>query len=243
MSEALSLDALIHQRLAALNPQEIHLHDDSAAHAGHAGAGVALHGGQLRGIDAIDLGECHRALCQAQQIDDGQDRLPAFFDAAPPPGVNLDDNEDALIGRAIPGALAFLGVTFGICASVVAGLPPFSGFVAKLAMLQALLQQGSTPAWALFTLIIVSGLFAATALLRVGIRHFWGASDKASPKLRVIETLPIGALLAASVMLVVWGEPALRYVNGTADALHTPERYIRAVMSARPVNPASEDAP
>lgn len=181
-----------------------------------------------------------------QQIDDGQDRLPAFFDASPRPGVNLDDNEDALIGRAIPGALAFLGVTFGICAGVVAGLPPFSGFVAKLAMLQALLKQGSTPAWALFTLIIVSGLFAATALVRVGIRHFWGGAHQSSPKLRVIETLPIGALLAASVMLVVWGEPALRYVNDTADALHTPERYIRAVMSARPVSsvsPATEVAP
>lgn len=176
-----------------------------------------------------------------QQLDDGRDRLPAFFDAAPPPGVNLDDNEDALIGRAIPGALAFLGVTFGICAGVVAGLPPFSGFVAKLAMLQALLVQGSTSAWTLFGLIIVSGLFAATALVRVGIRHFWGAAEQASPKLRVIETLPIGALLAGSVMLVVWGEPALRYARDTADALHTPDRYIRAVMSARPVNPAGAD--
>lgn len=176
-----------------------------------------------------------------QQLDDGQDRLPAFFDAAPPPGVNLDDNEDALIGRAIPGALAFLGVTFGICAGVVAGLPPFSGFVAKLAMLQALLVQGSTSAWTLFGLIIVSGLFAATALVRVGIRHFWGAAEQASPKLRVIETLPIGALLAGSVMLVVWGEPALRYARDTADALHTPDRYIRAVMSARPANPAGAD--
>lgn len=178
-----------------------------------------------------------------QQIDDGQDRLPAFFDAAPPPGVNLDDNEDALIGRAIPGALAFLGVTFGICAGVVAGLPPFSGFVAKLAMLQALLKQGSTPAWVLFALIIASGLFAATALVRVGIRHFWGGAHQSSPKLRVIETLPIGALLAASVMLVVWGESALRYASDTADALHTPERYIRAVMFARPVSPATEGAP
>lgn len=176
-----------------------------------------------------------------QQLDDGRDRLPAFFDAAPPPGVNLDDNEDALIGRAIPGALAFLGVTFGICAGVVAGLPPFSGFVAKLAMLQALLVQGSTSAWTLFGLIIVSGLFAATALVRVGISHFWGAAEQASPKLRVIETLPIGALLAGSVMLVVWGEPALRYARDTADALHTPDRYIRAVMSARPVNPAGAD--
>jgi len=170
-----------------------------------------------------------------QQIDDGQDRLPAFFDGSPRPDVNLDDNEDALIGRAIPGALAFLGVTFGICAGVVSGLPPFSGFVAKLAMLTALLQQGSTPAWALFVLIIVSGLFAATALIRVGIRHFWGAADRVSPQLRVSETLPIGALLAASVMLVVWGEPALRYARDTAAALHSPEGYIRAVMSARPV--------
>ncbi|OGA81567.1 MAG: monovalent cation/H+ antiporter subunit D [Burkholderiales bacterium RIFCSPHIGHO2_01_FULL_63_240] len=178
-----------------------------------------------------------------QQIDDGRDRLPAFFDAAPPPGVNLDDNEDALIGRAIPGALAFLGVTFGICAGVVAGLPPFSGFVAKLAMLQALLQQGTRPAWALFALVIVSGLFAATALIRVGIRHFWGAANRASPKLRVIETLPIGALLAGSMMLVVWGEPALRYARDTADALHNPERYIRAVMSARPLSPQPGEAP
>jgi multicomponent K+:H+ antiporter subunit D len=178
-----------------------------------------------------------------QQIDDGRDRLPAFFDAAPPPGVNLDDNEDALIGRAIPGALAFLGVTFGICAGVVSGLPPFSGFVAKLVMLQALLQQGTRPAWALFALVIVSGLFAATALIRVGIRHFWGAANRASPKLRVIETLPIGALLAGSMMLVVWGEPALRYARDTADALHNPERYIRAVMSARPLSPQPGEAP
>jgi multicomponent K+:H+ antiporter subunit D len=180
-----------------------------------------------------------------QQLDDGQDRLPAFFDGAggvPPPGVNLDDNEDALIGRAIPGALAFLGVTFGVCAGVVAGLPPFSGFVAKLAMLQALLHQGSVPAWCLFGLVIASGLFAATALVRVGIRHFWGAADRVSPRLRVVETLPIGALLAASVMLVVWGEPALRYARDTADALHSPDRYIRAVMSARPLTPAAAGA-
>jgi multicomponent K+:H+ antiporter subunit D len=73
--------------------------------------------------------------------------------------------------------------------------------------------------------------------MRVGIRHFWGAADRASPRLRVIETLPIGALLAASVMLVAWGEPALRYARDTADALHNPQRYIRAVMSARPLPP------
>src|SRR5690606_16843693 len=71
--------------------------------------------------------------------DDGNYALPTFFDAEPPQGVNLDDNEEALIGRAIPAALAFLGVAFTMCAMVIAGLPPFSGFVAKLAMLNALI--------------------------------------------------------------------------------------------------------
>jgi multicomponent K+:H+ antiporter subunit D len=39
-----------------------------------------------------------------QQLDDGNDALPAFLDAEPPAGTNLDDNEEALIGRAIPAA-------------------------------------------------------------------------------------------------------------------------------------------
>ena len=169
-----------------------------------------------------------------QQTDDGQDRLPAFFDAAPPPGVNLDENEDALIGRALPGALAFLGLAFLVCAIVVAGLPPLSGFVAKLSMLTALLDVGTPAAWTLFGLLVASGLCAATGLLRVGMRHFWTAGDRAVPRLRVIETLPIGLLLGATLLLVLRGEPALAYARQTADALHTPDRYIAAVLSARP---------
>ena len=170
-----------------------------------------------------------------QQIDDGQDRLPELFDSAPPPGVNLDEDEGVLIGRALPGALAFLGLAFTVCAIVVAGLPPLSGFVAKLAMLSALPALGTPAAWALFGLLIVSGLFAATGLMRVGIRHFWTAHDRVVPRLRIIETLPIGLLLAASLALVLNGEAMLAYARQTAEALHEPQRYIDAVMSARPL--------
>lgn len=172
-----------------------------------------------------------------QQLDDGQDRLPTFFDAAPPPGVNLDDNEDALIGRAIPSALAFLGLAFVVCTLVVAGLPPLSGFVAKLAMLSALLEVGTAAAWTLFGLLIASGLFAVTGLMRVGMRHFWTAREGVVPRLRVIETLPIGLLLAASLALTLWGEASLRYTHQMAEALHSPQGYIDAVMSAQPVAP------
>lgn len=168
-------------------------------------------------------------------IDDGQDTLPAFIASEPLPGANLDDDEEVLIGRAIPAALAFLGLTFAVCALVVSGLPPLSGFVAKLAMLTALLELQRPAAWVLFALLLLSGLMAATALLRIGMRHFWTAEARPSPRLRVAETLPIGLLLAGGLTLVLQGGPALDYMHKTAATLHAPGQYIAAVMSARPV--------
>ena len=170
-----------------------------------------------------------------QELDDGNAALPAFLDAEPLPGTNLDDNEEALVGRAIPAALAFLGVAFAVCALVTAGLPPLSGFVAKLAMLSALLDQRTPASWTLFVLLILSGLFGAIALMRVGVRHFWTAQDRPPPRLRVIETLPIAGLLAASVALVLQAEAGLAYARSAAESLHAPQLYIDAVMGARPV--------
>lgn len=178
-----------------------------------------------------------------QQVDDGNHALPAFFDAEPPPGTNLDDDEEALIGRAIPAALAFLGLTFTVCALVTAGLPPLSGFVAKLAMLTALLDQRTPAAWTLFVLLILSGLFAAMSLMRVGMRHFWTTQDRPPPRLRVIETLPIAGLLAASLAMVLQAEAVLSYTRAAAQALHAPGLYIDAVMSAQPVPRTTGGAP
>ncbi|MCL4746220.1 MAG: monovalent cation/H+ antiporter subunit D [Burkholderiaceae bacterium] len=173
-------------------------------------------------------------------LPDYGDRLPDFLDAEPPHDTNLDDEEEVLIGRAIPAALAFLGLTFMLCALAVAGLPPLSGFVAKVAMLSALLDvhagaAGAAAGWTLFGLLVVSGLIAAMALVRVGIRDFWAPQDRPAPRLRVIECVPIGLLLAASLLLVLRGEPALAYMRATADALQQPQRYIGAVFGARPV--------
>ncbi len=174
-------------------------------------------------------------------IDDGSRELPVFM-VGPPPHTNLDDAEQALVGRAIPAALAFLGVTFTVCAMVVAGLPPLAGFVAKLALLSALIDIGQPAAWTLFGLLIGSGLFAAVALLRAGMRHFWTTQDRPAPRLRVVETLPIAALLLASVAIVVQAQAVLDYARATADALHQPARYIDAVLSQRPLPQPSQAA-
>jgi len=163
---------------------------------------------------------------------------------AAPAGVNLDDSEQALIGRAIPAAMAFLGLAFIACTLLITGLPPLSGFVAKFALLSALLNPAgigsaaSTPGpagWSLLALLIASGLASTIALSRTGIRYFWAPQERPAPRLRVIECLPIVALLAACATLAVLAQPVLRYTAATAAALHQPAPYIEAVLSARPL--------
>jgi multicomponent K+:H+ antiporter subunit D len=171
------------------------------------------------------------------QLDDGRDALPDFL--APQPGINLDDEQEALIGRAIPAALAFLGVAFMVCTLVVAGLPPLSGFIGKLAMLSALREAGSVSGWLLFAGLIGAGLLAVTALMRVGMRHFWITDNRPAPRLRVAETLPIALLLGAAIGMVVMAEPVLGYTRAAAEALHDPVRYIDAVMGARVRSPGA----
>ena len=92
-------------------------------------------------------------------------------------------------------------------------------------------------------LLIVSGLFGTIALMRVGMRHFWTAQDRPAPRLRVIETLPIAGLLAASMALVLQADAGLAYSRAAADSLHAPRLYIDAVMGARPVARSSGAAP
>ena len=171
-------------------------------------------------------------------------------------GLNLDEDEEVLIGRAIPAAAALLGLGFMVCTLVIAGLPPLSGFVGKLAMLTALLnplglgssagQQLGTPGWLLFGLLIATGLLALIALTRAGIRYFWAQHERGAPRLRVAEGLPIALLLCACAALTVQAGPVIRYTQATAHALHAPATYIDAVMSAQPkpgpVTPKSEEA-
>ena len=164
-------------------------------------------------------------------------------DLVPTRDVNLDDDEQALIGRAIPAAMAFLGLAFIVCALTIAGLPPMAGFVGKVVMLSALLNPAgfgedagvSGAAWLLLGLLLVGGLLTIIAMSRAGVRYFWATFDRPLPRLRIIETLPIGALLLLVGVLVWQSDAVLRYVNATARGLHDPKEYIGSVLSAKPL--------
>jgi multicomponent K+:H+ antiporter subunit D len=141
---------------------------------------------------------------------------------------------------AVPGTMTVLGLCFSGCALLVAGLPPLSGFVGKVAILSGMLNPDGlgaggavTPLMLGFTaLLIFSGLAALVALLRVGIQTFWVPSEEEVPKVLLIEIAPVVALIAVTVVLTVEAQPAMRYMQATADALHRPEVYVEGVLGA-----------
>jgi multicomponent K+:H+ antiporter subunit D len=172
----------------------------------------------------------------------GQPR-PRNADLLPGEDTNLDDEEAPLVGRAFPISLALLGLAFMSAAILVAGLPPLSGFLSKLSLLAAVLGAGAGPGsagtgsssaeWALFGLLLLSGLAATVSLARAGIRHFWSAGARFAPQLRSVEAVAVLTLILSCGLLTVFAERVLRFTSATAAALHAPSSYIEAVLSTK----------
>ncbi|UBM23766.1 monovalent cation/H+ antiporter subunit D [Pseudomonas sp. p1(2021b)] len=187
-------------------------------------------------------------------LDDEEDAIPPPLESLhPPKGINLDDEQKAVIGQVIPWTMAFLGLSFIACALLIIGMPPLSGFIGKLSLISALFNpQGlgtpndeplSATAWGLVALLILSGMASLIAFGRVGIQRFWKPEERPSPLLRRYECLPIVLLLGLCILLSIQAEPLLRYTQDTAASLQAPDTYIDAVMATRPLpGPTTLDA-
>ncbi|ROM95485.1 monovalent cation/H+ antiporter subunit D [Pseudomonas brassicacearum] len=179
-------------------------------------------------------------------LDDEIEALPRPLRSSPPTkGINLDDDQKAVVGQVIPWTMAFLGLSFIACALLIIGMPPLSGFIGKLGLLSALLnplglgtsgeQPISNAAWSLLVLLILSGLASLIAFSRLGIQRFWTPAERPSPVLRRLECMPIFALLALSIVLTFKAEPLMRYTQAAADTLNNPQQYVMAVLGTRAV--------
>jgi multicomponent K+:H+ antiporter subunit D len=152
--------------------------------------------------------------------------------------------EEAEVGRIMPGAVAVLGIGFCLLGMVLIGLPPLPGFIAKFAILTALLgPEASVPAASngmrglLALLLILSGVVSLLALSRSGIRAFWAPVEPFLPRVTVTETAPILYLLGLLVALMLAAGPTMELLLATADDLHNQVRYLNAVLGAERVTP------
>jgi len=125
---------------------------------------------------------------------------------------------------------------FLVAAVSVSGLPPLSGFIGKLQLLNSVPEDVIGWVWAA---ILGSSLMAVIGLSRSGTRLFWRVDPVAegveAPPLRRSELAATMLLLGYGVVMTVFAGPILRYTEATAAQLLAPSEMIERVIGETPV--------
>jgi multicomponent Na+:H+ antiporter subunit D len=133
-----------------------------------------------------------------------------------------------------------LAALFLIPALSLGGMPPLSGFFAKLPLVQAGLGTGQ---YAIVAVSLTVGLLTLFSMTRIWAEAFWkpvhedstagGPQQPAAGRLAPL-LLPIGALAALTVAIGLGAEPVFAVARGAAEQLLDREGYVRAVLGGPP---------
>ncbi|TCK00363.1 Na+/H+ antiporter subunit D [Nocardia alba] len=157
----------------------------------------------------------------------------------------------------LASASPLLGVLFLVPALNLGGIPPFSGFIGKVALLEAGAADGSVLAWVLVAGSVITSLLTLYAVARVWSKAFWRPredapeghltaanlptlvedstdvhyEDRTDPgRMPVLMTLATIGLVCAGLALTVFAGPVLGIAERAADDLHDPSVYIDSVL-------------
>ncbi|MBJ9936216.1 monovalent cation/H+ antiporter subunit D [Acinetobacter pittii] len=133
-------------------------------------------------------------------------------------------------------------LTYFLIAMMLAGLPPFSGFLGKVFILQATVE-ASYQGWIIGVVLVVS-LLSIIALTRVGFILFWRATppeeDPIQPAYVLYRALPerapprndqvIYLLLAGLIAYVVFAAPIQHYTLSTAQQIQDHALYQHSIL-------------
>jgi multicomponent Na+:H+ antiporter subunit D len=115
----------------------------------------------------------------------------------------------------------------------LAGVPPLSGFLGKLAIVEGSFDAG---AYWVGGLILVAGLLTLLSMARTWSDAFWapsaGARDVMAPGRPLLVT--IGALSGLTLAMTIGAEPLFDLASRSAHQLLQREEYMRAVLGGVP---------
>ncbi|GIJ77126.1 multicomponent Na+:H+ antiporter subunit D [Micromonospora phaseoli] len=126
-----------------------------------------------------------------------------------------------------------LGVLFFVSAMNLAGIPPFSGFLGKLGLLQAGVAAGGPLPWTLVVVGTVTSLLTLYVASRVWNIAFWRSPCRIVAPTAPLPALMVGAtvaLVALGVALTVVAGPLFEVTAGAAADLMERTPYVRAVL-------------
>lgn len=127
-----------------------------------------------------------------------------------------------------------ISVLYMLAAIALAGMPPLSGFIGKLLILNAVTTHPAA-SWVWAT-ILGTTLIAIIGLARAGSTLFWKSStcvEAARPAPTGVdgtELLPSAALIAFMIVLVVGAGPITTFCDMISAQLFAPQAYIEAVL-------------
>ncbi|PXA79651.1 Na+/H+ antiporter subunit D, partial [Auritidibacter sp. NML120779] len=154
-----------------------------------------------------------------------------------------------------------IGVLYIIPALNLGGIPPFSGFIGKVGLLQAGVGEGSPLAFALVIASVVTSLLTLLVMVRIWARVFWRrAEDVEDATLRVSEeaeaaennqppirknlaglVAPTIGLVTVGVGLTVVAGPLYSFADQAAEDMLARTPYIESVLGDEAAAQAAED--
>ncbi|MDN2498503.1 Na+/H+ antiporter subunit D [Nocardia nova] len=150
-----------------------------------------------------------------------------------------------------------LALLFGIPALNLGGIPPFSGYIGKVRLLQAGAADGSVLAWMLIAGAVTTSLLTLYVMARVWSKAFWrprvqapeGELADAAPSALIDESTdvlfddrvdpgrmprlmvaPTAAFIVVALALTVFAGPILGICQRAAEDLNDPHRYLDTVL-------------
>ncbi|HVL84555.1 MAG TPA: Na+/H+ antiporter subunit D [Pseudonocardia sp.] len=136
-----------------------------------------------------------------------------------------------------------VAVLFALPAMSLSGIPPFSGFLAKVGLLVAAPGQGAA-ALAGAAVVVVASLLTVRAMAAVWTRAFWGDPTPPVPDANPHDQVLVGtrrrvptamlaatgALTVAGLAIVVVAGPVQAFTERAATDLLERDRYVEAVL-------------
>jgi multicomponent Na+:H+ antiporter subunit D len=129
-----------------------------------------------------------------------------------------------------------IAVLYALPALSIAGLPPFSGFVAKFALVGAAIEAEQ---WGIVVVALSVSLLTMYVMGRIWSSVFWGESDDAAvvarlapgvTKVPMLMTAVTVVVVGLSVALLVFAGPLYDLAERAATDLLNPQGYIDAVL-------------
>ncbi len=142
--------------------------------------------------------------------------------------------QDLLHPGPLPRNAGALSLAFLVAAATVVGVPPFSGFLGKLMVLQS--AKDAVALGAVWAVVLVTSVLTLISCSRAGTILLWNVTDplQTGPEHppRAGEWAALAALAGCSLLLVILAGPITRYTDETAAQLISPAAYIEAVLGA-----------